>query len=182
MESEEEEEAGTSVPAPAPSGSSQSRDEDVDTSDPVIAGLRTSMDNLLQLVGDIIPTCYSGKIRKVSILLSLFLNIFLICFYFLPDEKKSEVVERMKSIMLRLIKSELTYVEGLKMIETTEDSISDIEEDADDHAILAHCELLKTVNTLAVLHPYINYRPNPLQWNHTKGNTQILTIVIYVIE
>jgi len=22
----------------------------------------------------------------------------------------------------------------------------------------------------------------PLQWNHTKGNTQILTIVIYVIE
>jgi len=64
-DSAEEVDAGEGSPGPS-SGPVKSREEAVNTLDPIISGLRTSMDNLVQLVKDILPTCETGKIRKLA--------------------------------------------------------------------------------------------------------------------
>jgi len=57
--------------------------------------------------------------------------------------------------MLNLIKSEVNYIEGLKLVDKIADSMPAIDEDADDdQGILGHCELLKNVNNLILMLKY----------------------------
>lgn len=63
------------------------------------------------------------------------------------ENKKSEVVNRLQACMVKLIKSEVNYIEGLKLVDKTAHRMANIEEDANDNAILGHCEQLKTVNS-----------------------------------